>query len=159
MPATLSATVFTACHSPAAARWWRAALAVLALAAGGAAVYRYAVPRAAPQPTVRQASLRAVIGRAEQRCLEGAGMFHDVRWAAACMQLAEQNEARHAACVDDPAVTADPQKGPAYCDRQFPLSDGSAECQLPDERAGKLDALLRDAEQKCAMESRAARTP
>ena len=157
MPATLPATLLTAWHSPSAARWWRAGLAALLVVASTGAVYRYAVPRGAPKPLAREASLRAVVGLAEQRCLEGAGLFHDVRWAAACMQVAEQNDARHAACLDDPSVTADPQKGAAYCDKQFPLSDGSAECELPNERAGKLYALLREAEQNCSAESHLAR--
>jgi hypothetical protein len=63
----------------------------------------------------------------QQQCMEAAMLFHDVRWAAACSEVAEQG-----------------------------LSDGNAECDLPNARAGRLYALLRQAEQECLAESRLA---
>jgi hypothetical protein len=90
-----------------------------------------------------------------QQCTEAAYMVHDVRWAAACMAVAEETDVLHAACVNDPAVSGDPQLGERYCDRKYGVSDGSAECTLPDARAAVLDALLADAERKCRAQAAA----
>jgi hypothetical protein len=91
-----------------------------------------------------------------ERCEEHVLMVHDVRWAAACMALAEQNEARYAKCLEDPAIVGNPQLGKDYCKRTLAEADGSAECTLPPVRAAPLNAILRDDEEKCAVEARAA---
>ena len=61
----------------------------------------------------------------QAHCMEAAQLVHDVRWAAACMQLAQQGQ-----------------------------GDGIADCELPDAKAGELYALLQEAEQRCVAESR-----
>lgn len=62
----------------------------------------------------------------EQHCVQGAQLVHDVRWAAACTVAAEQGQ-----------------------------GDGMADCDLPNDRAAALHALLREAERSCAVEARA----
>lgn len=62
-----------------------------------------------------------------EHCVEHAHLVHDVRWAAACMQRAQQGE-----------------------------GDGIADCDLPGADAARLNALLDEAEQRCVAESRAA---
>lgn len=83
-------------------------------------------------------------------CTEGAVMFHDVRWAAACMVLAE----RHAACMRDDTVRANPQLGSDYCERTFGSGDGMPECELPQDAAAALHGLLRQADRQCLAEFR-----
>src|SRR6185295_13298760 len=90
-----------------------------------------------------------------ERCEEHVLMVHDVRWAAACVALAEQIEARHAQCLADPAIVGNPQFGKDYCNRTLAEADGSAECTLPPARAALLNAILREDEEKCAVEARA----
>jgi hypothetical protein len=125
-----------------------AVAAGLALLAGAAALYRTAQPS-------RTASLEHLVPRtaaqqaAQESCLHGSLLMHDVRWAAACMAHAEQDKARHAACLADPAITGNPQLGRAYCDSNFGQSDGSAECELPEERSATLYALLQQSDRGC----------
>ncbi len=90
-------------------------------------------------------------------CAQAALMFHDVRWAASCMAQAEQDAAQLAACLQDPQVMADPARGRAHCERSFGASDGSADCTLPEGPAGRLNALLGEAERRCTAEAVAAR--
>ena len=144
-------------HSTRARKWLKGGLAAAALlgAAGLASYFLVDWPVTdgpAPEPTSAAQQL------AQQQCVEAAFLFYDVRWAAACMVLAEQDERKHAACLGDPAIAAKPQLGKDYCDRAFPLRDGSADCDLPDARAASLNALLRDAEEKCRAEPPAGKT-
>ena len=124
------------------------------LLAGVAVLHR----AAAPVPVER--AVTPIPSGPQRLALEGCEkhvlMVHDVRWAAACMVLAEQEEARHARCLADPAIVGNPQLGKDYCNRAFAEVDGSAECTLPPERAAPLNAILQDEEEKCAVEARAA---
>jgi hypothetical protein len=120
------------------------------LLAGAAVLYRAAFP-VPGEPAVTAGPQRVALEHCEKHVL----MVHDVRWAAACMVLAEQAEARHAQCLADPAIVGNPQLGKDYCNRAFAEADGSAECTLPPERAAPLNAILRDDEEKCAVEARA----
>ena len=45
-----------------------------------------------------------------------------------------------------------PLLGKSYCDRNFQLRDGSAECDLPEVRAASLYSLLKQADQRCLAE-------
>ncbi|HSV47178.1 MAG TPA: hypothetical protein VLJ58_15420 [Ramlibacter sp.] len=134
--------------------WLKTGIATAALAAAGWAGLSL-VPAAlrAPAQVLTSADSR----RALAHCTEGAMLFHDVRWAAACMVVAEQDVARHAACLEDPAIMADPKRGQDHCDRTFGMSDDSPECTLPPGQAAHVNALLRDEEKRCAAEARAGR--
>jgi hypothetical protein len=153
MPAMLSILISSEWSARTARNRLRTAMLAAALIVLAALAYRFAAPltgwRNAPRAAVSPAQRVAL-----EQCTEAAYMFHDVRWAAACMDVAEQNEALHAACLNDADIVGNPQLGQRYCDTVFGLSDGSAECTLPDARAAPLDALLMDAEQKCRAESR-----
>ena len=152
MPTTLPSLVRSGWRSAPATKWLATGAAAAALI-GTAAVYRYEVASddspARETPSTRAARL------GQENCMEGALLFHDVRWAAACMMLAEQDEARHGACLEDPVITGNPELGTAYCDRTFGHVDGSPECELPDARAKRLYGLLGDDEQKCKAEAKA----
>lgn len=63
----------------------------------------------------------------QAHCVDHALLVHDVRWAAACMQLAQQGQ-----------------------------GDGIADCDLPNAEAGRLYALLQEAEQHCTIDARRA---
>jgi hypothetical protein len=89
----------------------------LALLAAAAGAYRWG-ERTVPQ---RAAAAPAV----DERCVEGALLVHDVRWAAACMQLHERGE-----------------------------GDGMPDCHLPDAEAARLNALLAESEQRCRAEAK-----
>jgi hypothetical protein len=133
-----------------------AAISTVALLAGAGAVLYFNLPRPMPglvAPETAGGSTRAAI----EQCAEAAQLVHDVRWAAACMVLAEQDRARHAACMENPDIIGNPGLSKAYCDRTFGQNDGLADCTLPDERAASLLALLTAAEQRCAAEPRVAR--
>ncbi len=154
MPASLHRLALS---STAARNWLIGAILAAALLAGAGLVSHLLVDRtvtAEPAPEPVGAAQRL----AQQQCAEAAFLFHDVRWAAACMVLAEQDEWKHAACLNDPAIAANPQLGKDYCDKTFALRDGSPECDLPDARAASLHALLRDAEEKCRAEALAEKT-
>jgi hypothetical protein len=97
-----------------------AALAIACLVAALAAV----LWRPGRGPAV---TASAVDYARQEHCMEAANLVHDVRWAAACMQLAQQGE-----------------------------GDGIADCELPNGQAGALYALLQQAEQRCVAESRTA---
>ena len=123
MPATLPRPVLAAVRSPAVRPPWAVGMVVLALLAVGVLVESDSVTttgldgaRGGQAPSAEQ-----------QQCMEAAMLFHDVRWAAACSELADQGQ-----------------------------TDGNAECDLPNARAGRLHALLRQAEQECLAEARAA---
>jgi hypothetical protein len=93
---------------------------VLALLAVAALASRFDPGTPAPRVIAREQAASP----AQQQCLEAATLFHDVRWAAACSELAEQGQA-----------------------------SGYADCDLPDARAGRLYGLLRQAEQECLAEA------
>jgi hypothetical protein len=123
MPATLPGHVLAAVRSTAARPPLAVGVAVLALLAVGALVYSDGVETTRVEGARRESAPSYV----QQQCMEAAMLFHDVRWASACSDLAEQGQ-----------------------------SDGNAECDLPNARAGRLYALLRQAEQECRAEARLA---
>jgi hypothetical protein len=137
-------------------QWLSTAISTVALLAGAGAALYFTSTRPLPGPAAPDAATGSVRAAIEQ-CAEAAQIVHDVRWAAACMVLAEQDRARHAACLENPDIIGNPKLSKAYCDRTFAQSDGSADCTLPDERAASLLALLTAAEQRCAVEPRVAR--
>lgn len=94
-----------------------------------------------------------------EQCGEAALLIHDVHWASACMLLAKEVEARHAACLRDPLVMDNPQLGKAHCDRTFGDQDDSPECMLPPARAATLNASLKDAEDRCLAQVKAESPP
>jgi hypothetical protein len=156
MPIPLPASPLSGLR-PAVNGWARAALAAAAVAALAGLGWHLAAPRgqapqAAPVP-VTPAAQRMQL----EHCTEGALLRHDVRWAAVCMVLAQQDESKHAACLADPAIVGNPALGLAYCDRTFPLSDGSAECELPDAHTAPLYDRLHREEQRCLAEAGALR--
>ena len=63
-----------------------------------------------------------------ERCVEGAVLFNDVRWAVVCQALADKGQ-----------------------------GDGFADCELPDTLAAGLYASLQQEERKCAAEANASR--
>ena len=119
MPATLPSPVLAAVRSAAARPPWAMGMAVLALLAVGVLVFPDGVKTKGREPAPSQAV---------QECMEAAGLFHDVRWAAACSELADQGQ-----------------------------TDGTTECDLPNARAGRLYAMLGQAEQECMADARPAR--
>jgi hypothetical protein len=123
MPATLPRHVLAAVRSTAVRPPLAVGMAVLALLAVGALVYSDGLDTKGRERARRESAPSHV----QQQCMEAAMLFHDVRWAASCSDLAEQGQ-----------------------------SDGNAECDLPNARAGRLYALLRQAEQECLAESRTA---
>jgi hypothetical protein len=132
-----------------------AVISTAALLAGAGALLYLGVRLPAPDAAPSEAAADSVRS-ANEHCIEAAQLVHDVRWAAACMHLAEQDEARHAACVDQAVSIENPSLSKAHCDRTFGQIDGSADCTLPNERAGSLLTLLTAAEQRCAVDPRAA---
>jgi hypothetical protein len=120
MPATLPRPALAAVHPAAHRSSWALGLAVLALIAVAALIY----PFAAQAPSSSVIAREQVASPAQQQCLEAATLFHDVRWAAACSELAEQGQ-----------------------------SSGYADCDLPNARAGRMYGLLRQAEQECQAEA------
>ena len=133
-------------------RWLKAGAVLVAIAVGAAAWHQFNVFRGDQMMTAERSG--SVRRHELEQCAEAALLIHDVRWAASCMILAEQDEKKHAACSKDPAIMGNPQLGQDYCDRTFPHRDGSAECTLPDERAASLHAILRDADRRCVAEGR-----
>lgn len=102
-----------------------AAAAAIAAVASVAALLSVAVLWPDAKPAVQVAGTADFERQAH--CMENAHLVHDVRWAAACMQLAQQGE-----------------------------GDGIADCELPGAHSGPLYALLDEAEQRCVAESRVA---
>ena len=91
-------------------------------------------------------SRTAILGR----CVENAQMIHDVYWATACMQVAEQQKAAHARCMEA-------ELGREHCDRQF-TPDDAPDCTLPPDRAATLNRAFELAEDRCVEESARAGT-
>jgi hypothetical protein len=120
MPASLPRPALSAVRPAALRTSWALGLVVLALLAVAALAWRFDAGTPAPQVIARE----RLASPAQQQCLEAATLFHDVRWAAACSELAEQGQ-----------------------------SSGFADCDLPNARAGRLYGLLRQAEQECLAES------
>ncbi|MEO7392917.1 MAG: hypothetical protein ABIU58_12130 [Ramlibacter sp.] len=109
-------------HSPGAAKRSAIGLAALALLAVSIAGYWYRTnthPRQGVEP-----SLSVSQQFAQEHCLEGAMLYHDVLWAYVCMKLAERGQGQ-----DHP------------------------ECDLPDAEAARLNALLQQADRKCMAET------
>jgi hypothetical protein len=121
MPATLPRHALAAVRSAAFRPPLAVGMAVLALLAVCALVSSDGTK------TTGLEGARPESASSHVQCMEAAMLFHDVRWAAACSDLAEQGQ-----------------------------SDGNTECDLPNARAGRLYALLRQAEQECLAESRLA---
>lgn len=136
-----------------ARKWLKGGLVSAALLGGAALVSHFVVDvsvvdrpvTAVPAPKPVSASARLAL----EQCVKDAFLLYDLHWSAACMVVAEQDEAKHAACLNDPAVMSDPHLGRKYCDRIFPPRDDSIDCDLPDARAANVNALLRDAQRKC----------
>lgn len=120
MPASLPRPALAAVRPAALRTSWALGLVVLALLAVAALAWRSDAGDPASQAIARE----QLASPAQQQCLEAATLFHDVRWAAVCSELAEQG-----------------------------LSNGYADCDLPNARAGRLYGLLRQAEQECLAES------
>ena len=120
MPASLPRPALAAVRPAALRTSWAVGLAVLALLAVAALAWRFDAGTPASQLIARE----QLASPAQQQCLEAATLFHDVRWAAACSELAEQGQ-----------------------------SSGFADCDLPNARAGRLYGLLRQAEQECLADS------
>lgn len=109
------------------ARWWLAALASLVAVALAWGLAYWAT---SPKPPVSASrapaqSLSPGSRQALAECGESAMLLHDVRWAAACMLLAEQDDTR----------------------------DGSTDCELPPAHAARLNELFNRAEQRCLAEA------
>jgi hypothetical protein len=147
-------------RSATSRKWLKAGLVSAALLGGagvatihwmhrGSAAGRPAAAERAPEPVSAWSRL------AMAECVKHAFLLYDVHWSAACMVAAQEEQAKHAACLADQAIMADPQRGEPYCDASFPPRDDSIDCDLPNERAAGLDALLRDAEQRCYVPARA----
>lgn len=143
-----------------APKWLVGALLAMALLASAGLAARLMTdrplePRPAPvqlKPVVVSASARLEL----EQCVKHAFLLYDVHWAAACTVAAQEDQAKHAACLNDTAVMTDPQRGKDYCDRTFSQRD-VIECDLPDARAASVNALLREEEQKCHAAARAGR--
>ena len=84
-------------------------------------------PPTPSQAAVPVTTVAAVHTSVVPDCLRGEEWVHDVRWAAVCKRMEELGQ-----------------------------GDGYAECQLPDEHAAKLYALLRQGEQRCMAELKTA---
>ena len=99
-------------------------LSAALLAAGGAALVLAGFVLLVEDATQLESPAAHVDGPTLALCEEGALMVHDVLWAAACSALAERG-----------------------------LSDGHAECELPNAEAERLNRLLQQAERKCQAEA------
>jgi hypothetical protein len=125
MRASLPRSLLTGWYPPGRVRVWLqaggAVMALLALAGLGERYQALVGERdgAATLPLAQRAAL--------EHCSESAALVHDVRWAAACMALAEHD----------------------------PAHDGAADCELPTEQAGRLNALLQEADRRCLAEAMA----
>ena len=130
MRASLPRSLLTGWHPPGGARVWLqagCALAILLVVAGWADRERSSAGRL----IAIQAAVPLAERAALEHCSESATWVHDVRWAAACMALAEHD----------------------------PMQDGSAECELPPEAAARLNLMLQEAEQRCVLEAKAPPAP
>ena len=107
-------------------------------------ILRTAAPSPSPSPV-----LAAPVRPATEPCVAHASLIHDVHWAAACMRVATQENERHAACLRDWDIMDDPARGRAFCDRTYGGADGSPDCTLPSDSAARLNAMLREMEQRC----------
>jgi len=126
MRASLPRSLPTGWHPPGRARVWLqaggAAVVLLALA-GMADRYRALTDGGHDAATSLPLAQRAAL----EHCSESAALVHDVRWAAACMALAEHD----------------------------PAHDGAADCELPPAQAGRLNSLLQEADRRCLAEAKA----
>jgi len=107
--------------------WLQAALAILVLLA----VAAFAVRRPAADDRQRGAVAALPLAQraALEQCGESAVLLYDIRWAAACLALAEND----------------------------PVRDGSVDCELPPALAQPLNLLLQEEEQRCLAEAKSGR--
>ncbi|MBI5279668.1 MAG: hypothetical protein HY854_24760 [Burkholderiales bacterium] len=105
--------------------WLATGFVVAALLAVAAHEYRSRATRQVSLPDYPKVTRSAAL----QHCTEGAMLFHDVRWAAACMYQAEQDA----------------------------QADGGPDCDLPPQKAARLYELLKEAELKCVAEAQGVR--
>jgi hypothetical protein len=107
-------------------KWPVAGLAALALTVGSGVIYHYTKKPGAPgSPGMPLSSTQLA---SQELCLEGALLYHDVRWAYVCTTLAERGQ-----------------------------GDGHPECELPEAEATRLSTWLQQADQKCMAEASALR--
>jgi hypothetical protein len=123
-------------------KWLKVSIVAALLLAGVGLFYRIGfVPRGSEQSrqgggnadTRADAVQLAQRRNALEQCRQAARMVYDVHWAVACMTEAAQ---------------ATPG-----------LSDGDAECDLPDAKAAAVNAWLDEAEKQCVAEVRAGLEP
>ncbi len=96
--------------------------------------------RAAP-PT---SSLSVAARTSLALCREHVAMAHDVQWAASCISNARGHSTRMAACMHKRGADA-----VAQCEMLVGPEDDSADCMLPDDQAGRLNAALAKSENRC----------
>lgn len=136
-------------------KWLTGSFAAAALLAGAGVLYHYvfAQPRAErPEPSTPHAAARM------DQCRQAAQLLYDVTWASACMTVAIQEKARHAACLEDTSRIPDPALRKAHCDHQHGEAEGISDCSLPNEHAAMVNAALREAEDRCTAEQRSAKS-
>jgi hypothetical protein len=100
-------------------KWPLAIWAAIALSALCATVYLAVRTESAAPPSLSSTQLAS-----QELCLEGALLYHDVRWAYVCTTLAERGQ-----------------------------GDGHPECELPEAEATRLSSWLQQADQKCMSEA------
>jgi len=148
-------------------KWLKASIMVAVLLAGAGVFYHFVfflpevmqANRDKDEADKSEGSPASARRAAYEECRQGAHLAYDVHWASACMFDASEAEAKHAACLRDPARASQPDQGKAHCDRVFERHDGAADCTLPAARAAAINAFLKEAEDKCRMEARAGAAP
>jgi hypothetical protein len=104
-------------------KWPLATWAAIALSALCATLYLALRTGSTAPPPLSSTQLAS-----QELCLEGALLYHDVRWAYVCTTLAERGQ-----------------------------GDGHPECELPAAEAARLSSWLQQADQKCMAEASALR--
>src|SRR4051794_11783587 len=96
LPASLPRLLLPGLPPATASKWLKRGLVAAGVLAGTGLMSYFVVDRVL--------TAKAAVGRlsgsqqvALEQCAEAAFLFHDVRWAAACMVVAEQAEAKHGA--------------------------------------------------------------
>lgn len=101
------------------------------------------------QPADEAGRLLAALGAsgrsALQQCRESVAIIQDVHWAAACMAIAAEVNAKRAECLRKEA-----------CKPTLEPPDDSPECTLPEARAFALNAARTAGENRCLDEAAAA---
>jgi hypothetical protein len=130
-------------------KWLNSTNTMAVLLAGAGVFYQLATIPRAPERSKADREQAAARQPELEQCAEAAVLLHDISWASACMRVAQEAEARHAACLKDPLVMSNPQLGEAHCDKTYSPLDDSAECTLPAAHAATLNASLQEAEDRC----------